>query len=313
MAARRASWHFPAYLGGLGTLGLVAADHYLDLRKWKSVNYSVPLHDKHRLLSISLHARTRPPPIGQMEWPGGRILLQWALDEGGLGSPSSGGVLEIGAGIGLTAIGLALARQDGGSHTAPQAVVATDICDSTLALLRANGDRNGCGDAVHVAHWDAAAGQEALGSLPIPLSQLAHIVGADVVYYGFGTDTDASGDGLCKTLAALLDAKPSLSITLMVTDRFSGGAVAALSGAAGVNSTSPNTTVDPAVLKFERSCSELGLVVHKQPVPRAVLERVWESQWPMARLYWSLAGFYDGISLVRVEPRKCLGRSEECA
>ena len=77
-----------------------------------------------------------------MEWPGGRVLLQWALDEADLGSADAGTVMTLGEGIGLTAIGLALARERGATHAsrAPAPVVATDFCDETLALLRTSGD-----------------------------------------------------------------------------------------------------------------------------------------------------------------------------
>ena len=76
---RRTGWHVHAYVGGMAALTAYALDEWLDLRKWRRVNHAVPLHDSERLV-VGLRARTRPPPIGAMDWPGGRTLLQWVLD-----------------------------------------------------------------------------------------------------------------------------------------------------------------------------------------------------------------------------------------
>ena len=293
-------WHLPAYLGGLATLTAVAADHYLDIIKWKRIRYTVPIQDNNKI-AVSLRARTRPPPIGQMEWPGGRFLLQYLLDE--CGFASSGAILEIGAGIGLTSCGLAKARKEHLNNHSP--IIATDYDEPSLQLLRSNAAENECSDIVKVAHWDAASGDKALKTLPINLSELSHVIASDVVYHGFGVETDPSGDGLPKTLSALLHAKPSLDVTILLTDRFSGGAVAAFSGAAGVNTaTAVPTTVDPELARFEATCHGLGLTVRREPIPAAVLERVASSQWPLARFYWWMAGWYEeesGMSVVRVE------------
>ena len=135
MRRRHPAWHLPAYAGGLVALSAYAADHYLDIRKWKRVKCQVPTQDA--AIDLNLRARTRPPPIGCMEWPGGRVLLQWALDVADLGANTSGTVLEIGSGIGLTAIGLALVREQSGSAQ-PQPVLATDVCDASLKLLSNN-------------------------------------------------------------------------------------------------------------------------------------------------------------------------------
>lgn len=258
-----------------------------------------------------------------MEWPAGRILLQWALDEANLGD-ATGTVLEIGSGIGVTSIGLALARQqehgDNSSSAAVKTtpslarVVATDSCDETLCLLRANVAESGLDDEqLRVRKWDAAAGEAALQTLPVPLETLTHVIGSDIVYHGFGESTDGSGRGLERTIAALLRARPSLSVRLLVVDRFSGGAVAALSGAAGVNQTSPlhATTVDPAVAAFGNECTRLGLSVRCEPVQSRVLERVRASQWPLARLYWTLCGFYDAMSVYSIELDPAAGGSTE--
>lgn len=311
-----------AYLGGIASLAAYWLDERLDLRKWKKVNYQVQRSSNHSNGAAPLHvavdARRRPPPIGGMEWPSGRFLLQWALDDGRLADRehgSSATVLEIGSGIGIASIGLALARKHElsslASSGAPDAhgaqprkaglVLATDFCDETLAILQRNTAGAGLGDdEIRVAKWDAAAGEAALASLPVPLSKLTHVIGADVVYHGFGSETDASGRGLEHTLKALLEAKPDLRVTLFVSDRFSGGAVAALSDAAGVNQTSEAATTDPAVAQFLRSCHGLGLKVTRTPLPPDVISTVSASQWPIARAYWWLAGFYDGISVCEV-------------
>lgn len=325
------TWHVYAYAGGLCTLTAVALDHYLDIRKWKRISYTVPVAQDTRNVSMTLSARTRPPPIGAMEWPSGRVLLQWALDEAGLGAATSGTVLEIGAGIGLTSIGLALARRDDASSsdssssrsTSPAAaaaaatpgtaaaaaraaavaanpVLATDACAESLQLLRSNADGHGlvANGAVRVSEWDAAAGAAAVAALPVPLCEIDHVIAADCVYHGFGADTDERG--LERTLAALLRAKPSLHVQLMIVDRFSGGAVAALSGAAGVNQTSAPTTVDPAIGRFYAECERLGLATQTRPVPEAVLARVDASLGPLSRGLWWLAGYYHGLSIVTV-------------
>jgi hypothetical protein len=141
--------------------GAVAADEWLDLRKWKDVRHSlvepVPL-------TVRLRARSRAgnDEAGQgcVDWPTGRALLQWAVDGG---VPLTGArVLEIGAGVGLASIGLALAshlaseEQSRASSTAaggpPKAttVIATDVCAAALANLRRNAEANG---AMHGEVW----------------------------------------------------------------------------------------------------------------------------------------------------------------
>jgi hypothetical protein len=278
-----------------------------------------------------------------MEWPAGRCLLQWALDEAELGGPEGGAILELGAGIGVTAIGLAVARSSSSSgsngsgsgskgssssssasssrRSAVAQVVATDVCASTLSLLRANADAHGLDErALTVAPWDAARGEESVDALPVRLEDVEHIVGADVVYHGFGVNNPsdnaqgseedaaaaAGGDGYhCgetigfpHTLAALLRRKPSLRVSLLTIDRFSGGAVAAVAGAAGVHQ--PSTTVDPAISRFVRGCEELGMVVKRTPVPPRVISDVAASQSLPARMSWWLCGHFDGMCVLSV-------------
>jgi hypothetical protein len=107
---------------------------------------------------MNIRARAAPPPIGALEWPAGRVLLQWALD-GGI--PRTGcSVLEIGSGVGTTSIGLTLAcnndfegaqahepgKQQQDSAEPPTRIIATDICNTSLDNLRQNARSNG----VHV-------------------------------------------------------------------------------------------------------------------------------------------------------------------
>ena len=296
------------------------ADEALDIRKWKQTNYEVFFRRRSASVSddapssihLSVRCRTRPPPIGCMEWPAGRVLLQWALDEAGLGEHdgSGGVVLELGAGIGITAIGLAVAQRQ--SSATQQQIVATDVCADTLTLLRSNAEAHGIDkDALRVAHWDAALGEESVRTLPCPLAEVSHILGADVIYYGFGVNNPADNTepgehvsseaiGLPHTLAALLRERPSLRVSLLVVDRFSGGMVSAVAATAGVHQ--PSTTVDPAVTRFVRGCEEVGLVVESTPLPPSVIATVMASQSLLARAVWWVAGHYDGMAVLSVRP-----------
>ena len=62
-----------AYVGGLAALTAYALDEWLDVRKWKRVAYDVRSRDggSHAPVSLSISARTRPPPIGGMGGSGG--------------------------------------------------------------------------------------------------------------------------------------------------------------------------------------------------------------------------------------------------
>ena len=330
---RRTGWHVHAYVGGMAALTAYALDEWLDLRKWRRVSHAVPLHDSERLV-VGLRARTRPPPIGAMDWPGGRTLLQWVLDVEELDA-ADGAVLEIGSGIGLTAIGLALARnaheargvstssravQVGdsscdetpvassavkhateSSSTSSRAIHATDACDETLKLLRENAEAHALPlSALRVSKWDAAAGTAALASLPVAIDEISHVIGSDVIYHGFGeeeeAEAEANGRGLERTLSALLRAKPNLNVRLLAVDRFSGGAVAALSGAAGVNVTSPAVTVDPAITEFVRRCEGVGLAVERCDVPPSVQHRVASDRGWLAWIF----GNDEGMIILKV-------------
>ena len=300
-----ARFNLVAYCSSMALCLGYAADEYFDLRKWKTVAVAVPGTST----ALSLRARVRPPPIGCCTWPGGSVMLHWAVDVAGLADDPSAVVLELGSGIGTAALGLAAAaRARGGGG----AVIASDVCAASLDNLRANAASNGfdatgsTSTALRVCRLDAAAGAAALESLPVAPSALTHVVGSDVVYHGFDRhDTGDAGDAgegavprLEHTLAALLRAQPSVRITLLLEDRFSGGAVAALAGAAGVSHAS--TTRDPAILAFEEGCERLGLRVQRRAVPEAVVESVSRSQGWLQRAAWWVAGTWDGLTLFEV-------------
>ena len=300
---------FGLYCGGMASLTAVMADHFLDLRRWKTVH----INTEDPPVALALQARTRPPPIGLCDWPGGRVLLHWALHEARLADVPAEGqappvVLEIGSGIGSCAIGMAIA---GKRRASPASVIATDVCPETLANLRANRASHGlCEHELPVSQWDAAAGAAALETLPCSLASLTHVIGADVVYHGFDAAADGGGGGggqsdggpltMCleATLGALLRAKPGLQVTLLLEDRFSGGTVSALAGAAGVSH--PSTTVDPAIAAFERGCAAAGLRLTLAPVPSHVVESVCRSQSWLSRFSWWVAGTWDGLVLCTV-------------
>ncbi len=297
MAASRAT--IAAYAGGLATVAFVVADERLDLRRYKRVAVPVPGGP-----TLSLNARTRPPPIGCCDWPSGRVLLHWAVQEGLCDTSAT--IIEAGAGLGTASIGLAAAARQ--RSNPGLSMVATDVCEETLSNMRANAAPHRFDDSrLRVCKWDAAGGQSAVDALPVPLATLTHLIGSDLVYSGFGGARGAEGGGpgggggeerLEDTLAALLRAKPSLRCTLLVEDRFSGGAVSALAGAAGVQHQS--TTVDPAIARFEARCRELGLVIDKAPIPARVVESVSESQSIPERASWWIAGRWDGLQLLHI-------------
>ena len=149
-------------------VGLWTFDESLGLRQWKRVAHTVNSPTLSSPMKLQLDAITRPPPIGCIDWPAGRVLLQWAIDN----LPEGSTTLEIGAGIGTTAIGLALAGRK---------VFATDIDEDALDLLRENADLNGL-MSLSVSRWDATGGAPAVASLPVKASTLTHVIGSDLVY-----------------------------------------------------------------------------------------------------------------------------------
>lgn len=312
--------HRPAvavYLGGMLTLGAVAADEWLDLRQWKHVQHSLvePVQ-----LTVRIRARTRAgaDEAGQgcVDWPTGRALLQWAVDGG---VPLLGAhVLEIGAGVGLTSIGLALAAQraseekgraspaTAGGPPNATSVIATDVCEVALTNLRCNAASNGA-SAMRAELWDAAGGREAVERMPVAPRALTHVIGADLVSQPIagaarpaagGTARHCGGDGLEATLAALLEANPELSVTLVLYNRFAGGAVSAL--ASNVGAQDVGCTLDPAIVAFERRCSEHGLRTSREALPPSCARRLAATQPLHVRAQWLLGGVWDGLLLYHV-------------
>ena len=165
------------YLGGMLALSAHLADKHFDIRKWTTTHHraivvttpasSATAEVSHGLLlpaatvDIELRSRVRAGAgeagQGCVDWPAGRVLLQWCPDGG---VPLAGAhVLEIGAGVGLASIGLAKAAaaaatqpmspHKGGSHGSSNAsgasergslttVVAADVCPAALENLQVN-------------------------------------------------------------------------------------------------------------------------------------------------------------------------------
>ena len=208
-----------------------AAAWYLDergsLRSWRRASHSFvlpamreSLHAPAKL-DLELRVKVRPPPIGCADWPAGRALLEVALRD----IPRSGAkVLELGAGVGVTALGLAKASTCAAviSNARPTEIVATDVCEASLANLRENATSNGIAvtripgtkqDHAAACHstavlstgvWDAAGGKaavERLKSLGVDPLELTHVLGSDVIYHGFD---DAASVGRPLMLARVL-------------------------------------------------------------------------------------------------------------
>ena len=128
-----------AYCGSLAATAIWILDEHLDLRRWKKVSYR--LADPRPgapPIQMQLAARTRPPPIGCAEWPAGRVALECAVEDGVLQHGNT--VLEIGSGIGVAAIGLALL---GTAVASDIRVVASDVCQESLDNLCANARASG--------------------------------------------------------------------------------------------------------------------------------------------------------------------------
>jgi len=304
-----------AYFGGLATATAIALDEWLDLRKWRTVRHvlTTPVS-----VDMKLHTRVRAAEgeagQGCVDWPAGRVLLQWAVD-GGV-PLRHGSVLEVGAGVGVTSIGLALAAScssdaggGGGSDGDPTRVLATDVCDSALANLHRNAAENEAPALLRVERWDAAGGTEAVRRLSrlVDPRTLTHVIGADIVSVPIGSGGGggnaaggeaAGGDGLEATLAALLAENPALRVTLLLFNRVSGGAVTALAGAAGV--PEGGCTLDPALARFERRCAAHGLRACRSPVPEGCLRHVAEALPLRERGLWALGGVWDGLQLYEV-------------
>eukprot|EP00293_Proteomonas_sulcata_P015298 CAMPEP_0184307840 /NCGR_PEP_ID=MMETSP1049-20130417/16470_1 /TAXON_ID=77928 /ORGANISM="Proteomonas sulcata, Strain CCMP704" /LENGTH=283 /DNA_ID=CAMNT_0026620415 /DNA_START=72 /DNA_END=924 /DNA_ORIENTATION=+ len=252
--------------------------------------------------------KVTPPPIGCAYWPAGRVLLQWAVD-GGI--PPGSTTLELGSGIGTTAVGLAIASTQSGDQNT---VIATDVCEASLDNLRlnavANGFTQGPGsivltkgeESIIVSSWDASAG--VLDQLPVAAEKLTHIIGADLVYHGGAESESSANVGLVRTLEALLQENPKIQVTLLLVDRFSGAAVSALSQVVGVQPSAKPPDIDPEISKFERRCLSSGLKVSRMrlqdPSFDALKQRVMKSQSWIERIKWAVCGYWEGLILYKI-------------
>ena len=238
-------------------------------------------------MSIRSMMRYGIDSTGTIEWPGGRVLLQYLMDTLPLDKP--GTVLEVGSGVGTTAIGLALAAGPASAESGSARrlnVVASDCDEAACSVLRENAERNGVA-SLPVVKWDAASD----AVLPIAVDELTHLIGADVVYYGGADDTDADDAstskvrGLAGTLAVLLAQRPSLEVVLLCTERFP---------------AEHTEGRDAALLQFERRCVAHGLHVTRQPVPAATERRVREAQSLAVRGAWWVSGMWESLWLYHV-------------
>ena len=224
---------------------------------------------------------------GTIEWPGARVLLQYLVDTLPLDKP--GTVLEVGSGVGTTAIGLVLAAQAASKESSSARhlnVVASDCDEAACAVLRENAGRNGVA-SLPVVKWDGASDTVP----PVAIDELTHLVGSDIVYHGGADDTDADVAsatemrGLAGTLAVLLAQRPSLEVVLLGVERF----------------PSEHTEGrDVALLHFERRCVAHGLSVTRQPFPAATERRVREAQSLAVRSAWWLSGMWESLWVYNV-------------
>lgn len=263
----------------VASFGAWVFDESLGLRTMKRVHHTINSPSLAAPLQLKFDARTRSP-IGCLDWPAGRVLLQWALDH----LPAGSTTLEVGSGIGTVSVGLACANRD---------VVATDVDEEALELLRSNAALNGA--TLAVSQWDASLGESALAALPVNPKTLTHVIGSDLVYFG-GACADGTSDspGLVATLAALLRAQPALEITLLCIARgpvavpINADADQPLRGA--VPTLAPLPPEYMPLESFEQACEEHGLHAVRSCVPDDTVQRVQASQWPLLRASWWLCG-----------------------
>ena len=279
---------------GVGAIALWTFDESLGLRTVKRVHHVVNSPSLATPMQLSLDAVTRPPPIGCIDWPAGRVLLQWALDN----LPSNSTTLEIGSGIGTTAVGLAKASKSTGATTT---IIATDIDEDALGLLRSNADLNEV--SLVASRWDCAGGEQALSELPIDPLTLSHVIGSDLVYFGGAHDGNSDKPGLVRTLAALLRVQPRLEITLLCIARGAPAVVLTSADDPKRGSTAAATEQPSEFLSldsFERACKAQGLRAIRSAVPEETVHRVRASQWPLLRAAWWMCGIWDSMVLYRI-------------
>tara|TARA_B110001452_G_scaffold131753_1_gene109450 strand:- start:2677 stop:3567 length:891 start_codon:yes stop_codon:yes gene_type:complete len=283
---------------GVGAIALWTFDESLGLRPWKRVHHVVNSPSLATPMQLVLDAITRPPPISCIDWPAGRVLLQWALDN----LPKNSTTLEIGSGIGTTAVGLAMASKSAGANST---IIATDIDEDALNLLMANAELNEV--SLVSSQWDCAGGEQALSELPVDPATLSHGIGSDLVYYGGAHDVGSDKPGLVSTLAALLRVQPRLEITLLCIARApvvvpTNADEPTPSSVAVARPTEPPQEFLP-LESFERACKAQGLRAIRLAVPTETVARVSASQWPWLRVAWWMCGIWDSMVLYRVVAR----------
>lgn len=241
--------------------------------------------------------------LGTVEWPAGRILLQWCLD-GGIRLDNAR-ILEVGSGVGTTAVGLAKAAKVTGASTI---VIASDVDDEALKNLNANAILNEIDvDAgmLKIEKFDASKGNA--DELIKYVQGLTHLIGADVAYYGGCSSlpsTSSAGmkeerGGLASTIAHLIQVNPTLDVTLVLIDRFSGPAVSAITQQTGMRHE-PVPDVDPAISFFESECRKYGLEARREKIEQGVFDRVAAGQSYLQRAAWLVCGYTDGMYLYRI-------------
>mmetsp|Transcript_22601 Transcript_22601/g.70435 ORF Transcript_22601/g.70435 Transcript_22601/m.70435 type:complete len:241 (+) Transcript_22601:101-823(+) len=153
-----------------------------------------------RLISAAGHSfsvrELHDGPVGVMLFPAAQQLLD---NLAGIRDWDGVRVVELGAGTGALAIGLAKLGAT---------VYATDFDAAALENLRFNVDRNGVGHRVRVLRWDWA-------ERPPPQLQLdgvQYCVGSEVAYAG-------NAELLCGAIARLRASIPEVEVHLMLRER----------------------------------------------------------------------------------------------
>eukprot|EP00959_Pyramimonas_sp_CCMP1952_P006110 127968-Pyramimonas_sp.AAC.1 len=148
---------------------------------------------------VDIELREQHGGCGQELWPCGKLLLEWMLRSSDIDLTACG-VFEIGAGVGLTSMGLA--------KSGCKTVIASDSHSGTLKNLRFNCQNNGLGK-VRVLKWDWSEGQ-----LPekVDWNQIQFCVGADLVY-------PSAGKHLVNAIGDILKAASHIEVLMMTLDR----------------------------------------------------------------------------------------------
>lgn len=264
--------------------GVTAAACASSAFRWRSVwrEQSVRVRAGAEVPAV-IRAKSQPPPIGAVIWDAGIVLAHIAILELVLDHEDAC-IWEIGSGTGLTAVALALNRPVG-------RIVAGEACGASYENLKTNVERNGVGHVVQPRLWDMAR-----EDLPCAVggAKVTHVIGADVVYDG------ASAEQLVDCLRTFLSKSPQAEVSVLLVDRFSGGAVASLSGLAGMHPGAER--LDANIASFEACAPSRGLSVDQQPISREVRKRVESSlSWP-GWIAWRTLNKWAGLRLYRIRP-----------